>query len=237
MQSRSWHLFSYFLQNGGDAQEYRISIVFCAFRPPKYVFKKNEIVDRYCMYAGGSSTSMLYLRATKKIRRHRPWRNGGALIYIIDDGAATERRLSLCTFRGERTVDESTSRSYRSGCGGSAEIWAEGFVVRIAEQVEWNCVTILVSYFCDISEAKNMSDVQQGVVVKKLWIRCMLDGKNTSSGGLAGKRSIRNNRMARRPVLLIPRNNSRRDADGNKIAQGEKGRYDQALLRMKSPST
>lgn len=62
----------------------------------------------------------------------------------------------------------------------------EELVEKTREPVQWKCVPLLLSYCCDMYEAKGTSAQRHGVAVRRPCITCMVTRNNTMFGELPG---------------------------------------------------
>lgn len=74
---------------------------------------------------GALLTTMLCRGKTGWKEKWKGWRNVSIRTYVIDDDAVGERSTSYCSFGGERTKDESTSRRFESSSTASTTFCTE----------------------------------------------------------------------------------------------------------------
>lgn len=80
-------------------------------------------------------------------------KNVGVRHYDIEDNASGEQHTGYNRIKAQKTVDESTARSYKISSKAPAEMRSVGIVVKIRELVERTYLPLLVSYYCGISES------------------------------------------------------------------------------------
>lgn len=72
---------------------------------------------------------------------------------------------------------------------------SRGFLAKTRELLEWMCVLLLVSYWCDIPGAEEMSAASHGVAVTRLCVTFMVTGDDIIRNGISSEKFIRETKM------------------------------------------
>lgn len=83
----------------------------------------------------------------------------------------------------------------------------KGIFVKTRELVEWNCVPLVVSFCCDITEDLDISEVQHSLEVGWSCVSCMVTRENNISSYIAYERLLRYAKINTSSLQVISRKN------------------------------
>lgn len=93
--------------------------------------------------------------------------------------------------------------------------------LKTRKQVEWKCTPLLIIYFFDISERKEMSAIRHCIAVKRQCFMCIVTEHDIISEQMNSEKSLQEIRMDRSNLPGISKNDVASVYDKTEVTQGK----------------
>lgn len=109
---------------------------------------------------------------------------------------------------GESKTKKGSPRSYKNSNETAEGMLVEGIFGENPEVMMWESVPLLVSYYCDISEGKDLFALLQNIVVKRSCVRRIVNLEDNISGQMGDERFLKDATTIKRKCMAAPNERS-----------------------------